>query len=111
MPLCKLTFHIIDDNDSAFGLLPQHTNYDDYDDEEDADNTDPEVHQCRRHNFDYDDDHVNEYDKDYDNDYDNANDTYDDNTDHDIHQCRRRAAEQLTFQSGTIYAQQYQGGR
>jgi len=26
-------------------------------------------------------------------------------------QCRRRAAEQLTFQSGTIYAQQYQGGR
>ena len=46
-----------------------------------------------------------------DTDYDDDN-TDDDKDDFDLNlQCRRRAAEQLTFQSGTIYAQQYQGGR
>ena len=56
---------------------------------------------------DLDDNHV------YDNNHDNTDlDNYDPDLDNDdLDQCRRRAAEQLTFQSGTIYAQQYQGGR
>ena len=65
---------------------------------------------------DLDDNHVsddNHDNTDYGNDdLENHHDNYDPDLDNDdLDQCRRRAAEQLTFQSGTIYAQQYQGGR